>query len=155
MHTIRKEAAILAITQGDSLMLEVLPHDGQDVLSCPGTSKNGINELAPRVLGEVSASQLQPFGRIIDIIIKPNETVELVVDVYRVKIPEGTKIQLPKNHSWFSKKQLSEDPRGQRDARLYLRLLDDKPLDLQYSEDQRGKWIDAKILYWREMHQGT
>lgn len=148
---VRKEVAIVAITKGGSLALEILPHDGQDILSCPGASKNGISELVLKVLGASNANQVQPFGQAVDVIIKPNEAVELVIDVYRVEIPDGANVQLPENYSWFSKEQLAEDPRGRRDARFYARLLENKPLDLHYSEDQRGKWIDATVLYWREV----
>lgn len=151
MNTVKKEVAILAITHGDALALEILPHEGQEILSCPGTSKNGINELVSKILGTSSANLIQPFGQAVDVIIKPNEVVELVINVYKVEIPNEAKVQLPTNYSWFSKKQLAEDPRGRRDTRLYLRLLEDKPLNVQYSEDQRGRWIDATILYWRDV----
>jgi hypothetical protein len=36
------------------------------------------------------------------------------------------------------------------DRRLYVRALEDRPFNVELSETQLGKWIDAKLLSWND-----
>lgn len=109
-----------------------------------------MNDLILKLLGDDFLNQTQDFGRVTDLILKPDETVNLEITIVKISIPDISTIQLPKNCSWYSREQISTDARCRRDKKFYLRLLENKPLNVEYSEEQLGKWIDAKILYWRE-----
>ena len=151
MINLKKEVFILAITHGDNLTLERHEHEGYEILQLPGSrSLDELHKIAQRIIGAEHAKQIQNFGQAINIIIKPNETVEIVTNIYKVEIDDTSKLKLPESFAWYSKEELASDPRGRRDAKFHLRLIEKKPLDVKFSEEQLGKWIDAKILDWKE-----
>ncbi len=149
MNEIRN-VCVLVITQAHRLALQCDKHQGYEVLQLPGESPEKFPALVHQLIGPDYARHLRPFGRAVDIIIKSSKTVELVTDIYKVEIGDASNIDLPSNFAWYSKEEVATDPRGRRDARFHLRLLEDRPLDLKFSEEQPEKWIDAKILYWHE-----
>ena len=125
-------------------------HQNRETLFCPGSPTTDVTKIAEKILGKRFTNKLQKFGHVTDVIIKPGEVVTLLINIYRLEIPETYTVRLPEKFSWYTKDQLESDPRGKRDKRLYLRLLENKPLNVEYSEEQLEDWIDAKILYWRE-----
>ncbi len=148
--TSTKEVSILAIVHNGKLALETQVHQDRETLFCPGNQSKGVSELVEKILGKGYADEIQKFGRVVDVIIKPGEEVKLIIDVYKIEISDAANVQLPENFSWYTKQQLATDQRGKRDKQLYLRLLESKPLNVEYSEEQLAAWIDAKILYWHE-----
>lgn len=146
----KKEVSLLVMIYRNTIVLESVTHPDQEILSVPGSSKNEVNSLILKLLGEDYLNQTQDFGRVTDLVLKPEETVSLEISIVKINIPDVSSVQLPKNFSWYSHEQISTDARCRRDKKFYMRLLEDKPLNVEYSEEQLGKWIDAKILYWRE-----
>lgn len=147
----KKEVHILAITHDGSLALEKHEHQGYEILQLPGSrSLEELRVVAQRIVGADSARKMQNFGRAINIIIKPDEVVEVLTNIYKIEIDDISKLNMPGNFAWYSREALSSDPRGRRDARFHLRILEGKPLNLKFSEDQPGKWIEAKVIAWEE-----
>lgn len=140
----------MVIVNNNAMALETFEHQGQDILCVPGSSSSNANDLIAKILGENFIPNVHNFGHAVDVILKPNETVELQMTIYKILLPDISNIQLPENFFWYSHGQISTDARCRRDKKFYLRLLEDKPLNVEYSEEQLEKWIDAKILYWRE-----
>ena len=146
-----KEVCILVIVCGKKILLESVQHEqGYEILSVPGAPKDAVPQRITGILGEKYVGAEKPFGSFTDLIIKPEGEVELAGDVFRIEVSEGHEIAIPKEFGWYAKEQIETDRRCRRDRRFYLRLLESKPLNLKYSEDQLGKWIDAKILSWDE-----
>jgi len=146
-----KEVCILVIICGKKILLESIQHKhGYEILSVPGAPKDAISQRITGILGKEYVGAEKPFGSFTDLIIKPDGDVELVGNVFRIEMREGSEITIPKVFGWYTKEEIEADPRCRRDRRFYLRLLESKPLSLKYSEDQLGEWIDAKILSWDE-----
>lgn len=118
------------------MLLELIQHKhGYEILSVPGAPKDAISQRITGILGKEYVGAEKPFGSFTDLIIKPDGDVELVGDIFRIEIPEGHGITIPENFDWYAKEQIETDPRCRRDRRFYLRLLESKPLNLRYSED--------------------
>lgn len=147
----KKEVYILAITHGDSLALGKHEHQGYEILQLPGSrSLDELREIASRIVGKENAKRMQNFGRAINTIIKPEETVEVLTNIYKIEIDDISKLTMLENFAWYSREELVSDQRGRRDIRFHLRILENKPLDLKFTEEQLDKWIDAKVIDWEE-----
>jgi hypothetical protein len=116
----------------------------------PGATRDTVSLRITEILGKEYVGTEKSFGSFIDLINKPGGEVEVAGDVFRIEVPEGMKITIPEGFGWYTKDQIEADTRCKRDHRFYSRLLESRPLNLKYSEDQLGKWIDAKILSWDE-----
>lgn len=148
---LRKEACILIIVRGDQILLESVWHsEGYEILSVPGSPTDALSKRIASILGKQYIGAEKPFGSFTDIIIKPEGKVELVGKCFRIERREKDKTTIPNKFKWYTREQIKTDPRCKRDRRFYLRLLESKPLNLKYSEDQRGRWVDAIILSWDE-----
>jgi hypothetical protein len=147
----RKEVCLLVIISGNKILLESVWHaQGYEILSVPGAPQGAVSQRIADILGKGYVGVEKPFGSFTDLIIKPGVEVELMGNVFRIEISEGYGITTPKEFGWYTKEQIEADPRCKRDRRFYSRLMESRPLHLRYSEDQLGKWIDAKILSWDE-----
>lgn len=153
MHRV-KEVSILVITCRSHLVLQCSKHQGYEVLQLPGCLPDKLPELIKCFVRPEHSQQVHEFGRAVDVIIKQEETVELVTDIRKIEIDDPSLINLPEGFSWYSQEEIASDSRGKRDARFHLRMLDSQPIDLEFSEKQPERWIDSEILYWREPANG-
>ncbi len=147
----RKEVCILAIICGEKILLETIQHaEGYEIFSIPGVPRDAVSQKIADILGNEYVGTEKPFGSFVDVITKQNGEVELMGDVFRIEVPEGHELAITKGFDWYTKNQIETDLRCKRDRRFYLRLLESRPLNLKYCEDQSGRWIDARILSWEE-----
>jgi hypothetical protein len=146
-----KSVSILLIKKADSLVLFEQIHDGEPILFIPGESSDKFSPLKAKFIPILLEHRIVPFGKIVNTIIKPDETVTALIDVYKFELADSEDFQLPDGSAWYSRDQIARDPRVRRDKQLYLRLLDPQPLNLEYTEEQLHRWVDAKIVSWREL----
>lgn len=142
---------LLIVMKGDRLLLEKNFHEGRNILQLPGgSSKEGVADLVSKLFGDEYISRITDFGTILNTIIKPEEIVDLHINLSKVIIDDALDLQIPDDMEWCSKETCISDPRGKRDARLHERLFEDTPLSLVYTEEQLEGWYDAKIISWDE-----
>ncbi len=153
-----KHIALLLIMSDDALLVQKSPLDDYEILSLPGFSiADGVLGAdvakleAQRILGEGDWN-IKAFGTFKDTIIRPDKTVEINAEMFRVMI-NGTKkaaLKSGANDLWLTKSEIENDIRARRDAQLFARAFEDKPFNVQCSEDQPARWIDARMLWWKE-----
>ena len=147
----RKEACILIVVRGDKILLESVHHsEGYEILSVPGAPRDALPKRIADILGGQYVGAEKSFGSFTDLIIKPAGETELTGECFRVEMRKNDPVSIPKEFGWYTREEIETDPRCRRDRRFYLRLLEPKPFNLKYSENQRGRWIDATILSWDE-----
>ncbi len=152
MNTHKERSVWLLIAmKGGCLLLKKSFHEGRDILQLPGgPSREGVESLVSELFGAKHVNAITDFGTILNTIIKPEETVDLHVNLQRVVIDNSIDAQLPDDLEWCSKETCISDARGKRDSRLHERLFENRPLSLKYTEEQLHNWYDAKIISWNE-----
>ncbi len=153
-----KHIALLLIMSDDALLVQKSPLDDYEILSLPGTSiadgvigANAAKLKAQLILGEGDWN-INSHGTFKDTIIRPDKVVEINAEMFRIVI-DGTKkigLKLGANDLWLTKSEIENDIRARRDTQLFARAFENKPFDVQCSEDQPARWIDARMLWWKE-----
>ena len=146
-----KTVWLLVAIKGDSLLLKNNFHEGRNILQLPGSSSlEGFEAVVVELLGAEYVSQVINFGLVQNTIIKPDETVDLYINVGRIVIEDSIELPIHHDYEWCPREICNSDPRGKRDARLHDRLFENKPISLKYTEEQLDGWYNAKITSWNE-----
>jgi len=152
-----KHSALVLIVCGEQLLLQTLGHQGGEILDGFGTfvpdgenASNLIEAVVERAIG--TGFRAEPFGTVTSFIEKPDASVELNTDVFRVVLTPSQKstIVVSKGYMWAGVNVLKNDSRLREVDRKLFRLgLGVTPLRAVSREEQYGKWVDAKLLEWR------
>jgi hypothetical protein len=151
----KKHSVILFVVCGKELLMQAMTHQGAEIYDVFGTFVDKrsreyhlICEKARVVVGNF---EVVPFGRIIDYIDKPEARVRLETGVYKINLSKKQKnaLTLSDSHFWAGPEVLKDSPKVRFGDRLiFLRALEDSPMNIKMCEDQYEKWIDAKLTKW-------
>ena len=153
-----KSSVILLVMCLDELLMQSIIHENGEILDVFGSflqegAEPGV--CAQSKLREVMEDdyRVEPNGKILDHIEKPEASVVLLVYVFKVTLSQKQKsnLTLKKGQLWVSRADIASDARVRYgDKLLFERGFIDGPMNIELSEDQYGKWIDAKLTSWEE-----
>ncbi len=153
----QKRCVVVAVMCDSKVLVAVDQHQGYEILDLLGAVLNddesAIDGANRALVGHVGGQyELTPFGRFTDNITKPEGVVELIADAYIVQLDSVERVMSNPNRPtiWLTRDELSNDPRNRRNKRLFDKYFEDQPINLVFSEDQMGLWIDAMITDWQE-----
>jgi len=155
----KKHSTIAFAVSEGMVLMQIMQHQGGGVLDVFGSfvgdgddAQDIINRKVVEEIGE--GYDAVPFGKIVEFIEKPEESVELTVDVFKINMTRLQKdnYNLPKAYLWANADFIRSDPRIRNGDRIYLeKALEDKELNLILHEEQYEKWIDAKLISWEDL----
>jgi len=155
---IKKHSAIVFAVCEGTILMQIMQHQGGDVVDVFGSfvaegedAQELINRKEIEKIGE--GFDAVPFGNIVNYIEKPEESVELTTDVFKITMTGKQKeeYRLPDTYLWANVEFIRTDPRIRNGDRIYLeKALEEKELDLVLHEEQYEKWIDAKLISWED-----
>jgi hypothetical protein len=156
---VSRTSAIIFAVAGDELLMQSMEHQGGEVLDVFGSfiaegldAQQIIDAKVEEKIG--NGYKAVPFGKVLDHIEKPEESVDLLTLVFKIHMSPEMKASyvLKDKQFWATKEFIEGESRiRQGDRRIFTRALQDQSMDIELSEDQYEKWIDAKLTSWTEL----
>lgn len=155
---VQKKSAIIFMVCGKELLMQEMEHQGGKIYDvfgsfiAPGDDPQVV--INAKVEENIGAGyQAVPFGEVLDHIEKPEENVDLHTPVYRIELNADQKnaYQLKDKQLWASRAFIAENQHIRHGDRLiFTRALENRHLDVELTETQLEKWIDAKLISWED-----
>ncbi len=155
---VHKTSVVVFILADEELLMQSTEHQGADIFDVFGsfiaegdTPQNMIDAKVIEVIGD--GYSVEPFGHVLDHIEKPEASVDLFTPAFRVLMNSEEKAlyRLKDGQLWMPKESIEKENRIRHGDRLiFMRAFEDRPMNIELSEDQYEKWIDAKLTSWEE-----
>jgi hypothetical protein len=154
----KKHSAILFVVCEGTILMQIMQHQGGDIVDVFGSfmadgddAQELINKKVIEMIGE--GFDIVTFGKILNFIEKPSESVELSIDVFKITMTRDQKVsyKLPSAYIWADVAFIRSDPRIRNADRVFLeKALEDRELNMVIHEEQYEKWISAKLISWED-----
>lgn len=147
----------MGVMCADKMLLAVDQHQGYEILDLLGAAKQdgetSLDTVSRALNGHLNTRHaITDHGTFTSYITKPEGTVQLECDVYKVNIDNQADVLTnPERPTiWLTRGELYNDPRNRRNNRLFDMLFREEPIHIKIHENQMGLWIDAEITDWKE-----
>lgn len=140
---IEKNIVLYCYFHKESMLLFRSYHpQGYEFLTLPNPQEIENNQVLKKAL-----KSKKDYGQFTVIIHKDEADVTVYARIFSIELTKEIPVE---NGEWYDKSRLEKDERCERDRRFYLRLLEKRPLQLEYEEVQPLDWRKAIITRWTE-----